>query len=126
MGKLFSPSGKTPNPPNRFMVDDDALILASDQKGSSRPLSSDTTMETKPDYGCDPEDSYVLSGRRAAPAGKFRVLGVDTFSGPCADFLVGDFVSKDDAIREATKRAGSMTGMHVYDDAGEHVFSAAK
>lgn len=34
---------------------------------------------------------------RKAPAGKFRLLGVDTFEGPSADFLVGDFNDKSEA-----------------------------
>lgn len=77
-------------------------------------------------YGSGSEDSLVLSGKRAAPKGKFCLIGVETFVGPFADFLVGDFVSKDDAIREATKLAGDMNPMYVYDDAGELLYSAGK
>lgn len=78
-----------------------------------------------PDYGTPKEESYVLSGNRAAPVGKFRLLGVDTFEGPAADFLVGDFNNRAEAIAEATKRAGPMKPMYVYGDDGALVFSAA-
>jgi len=56
-----------------------------------------------------------------APAGKFRLLGVDTFDGPASDFLVGDFKDKAEAIAEAAKRAGPMLRMHVFDDQGQNV-----
>jgi hypothetical protein len=64
--------------------------------------------------------------RLVAPIGKFRLIGVDTFEGPFADFIVGDFTSKDDAIREAAKRARKMNPMYVYDDAGTLLFSAGE
>jgi hypothetical protein len=106
------------------MVRDGAIFRASDQKSQS----SDSTVvpSTKPDYGTDPKDSYVLCGRRSAPAGKFRLLGVDTFSGPASDFLVGDFNDKREAIAEATKRAQPLTPMYVYNSYGELLFSAGK
>jgi hypothetical protein len=61
-----------------------------------------------------------------APTGKFRVIGVDTFEGPAADFLIGDFNDKDQAIAEATARAKPMVPFYVYDDAGKLLFSAGK
>lgn len=125
MGKYYCPGGgKVPNPPDRFMVPDGALFPAKAQPSSSRSKSSEPT--SKPDYGIDPKDSYVLCGRRSAPAGKFRLLGVDTFSGPASDFLVGDFNDKREAIAEATKRAKPLTPMYVYNSYGELLFSAGK
>jgi hypothetical protein len=63
---------------------------------------------------------------RKAPAGKFRLLGVDTFEGPGADFLVGDFNDKDEAITEAVKRTRDMVPYYVYDDTGKLLFPRAK
>ena len=120
MGKYYCPGGKVPNPPDRFMVPDGALFLAKDQPGRSGSKSSEPTAETKLDYGIDP-DSYVLSGRRSAPKGKFRLLLADTFDG--SDSLIGDFCDKGDAIKEATARARPMLRCYVYDDTGANVFS---
>ena len=71
------------------------------------------------DFGLDPQ-SYILTGRRAAPEGKFRVLGFDSFSRD--DFKI-DFNDEGDAIRFAKKRAADMLRMYVYNSAGELVFS---
>lgn len=59
---------------------------------------------------------------RAAPKGKFRVVGVDTFDG--GDWVQGDFDSQEDAIACARAQSGTMTKMHVYDDKGHHVSEA--
>lgn len=56
---------------------------------------------------------------RAAPTGKFRVIGVDTFDG--GDWVSGDFASLEGAITHAALNAGEMTMMHIYDDRGHHV-----
>ena len=60
--------------------------------------------------------------KRAAPEGKFRVIGVDTFDG--GDWLVGDFGSLKKATDVADKKGGQMTKMHVYDDQGKHLHDA--
>lgn len=57
-----------------------------------------------------------------APKGKFRVVGVDTFSNE--DWLVGDFDSLSMAMEVADKKGGTMTKMHVYDDKGNHLHEA--
>jgi hypothetical protein len=124
MGKYYCPGGKVPHPPDRFMIQDGAIFPAGDQKSKLSDPSPIPT--TKPDYGTDSKDSYVLCGRRSAPAGKFRLLGVDTFSGPASDFLVGDFNDKREAVAEATKRAQPLTPMYVYNSYGELLFSAGK
>lgn len=49
-----------------------------------------------------------------APAGKFRVVGVDTFDG--TDWIERDFNSKDEALSHANWNSGTMLKMHVYDD----------
>ena len=73
----------------------------------------------KPDYGID-QSSYVLTGRRAAPADKFRLLGADTYDG--SDFAI-DFDDKEKAIAFARKRTQDMLKFYLYDSAGELVFS---
>ena len=59
-----------------------------------------------------------------APAGKFRVLGVDTFSGPFEDYLIADCDSKETAIQLAEAHGGEMT--RVYDDSGKFLFAAGE
>lgn len=57
-----------------------------------------------------------------APAGKYRVIGVDTFDG--TDWIYGDYNSKEEAIKLAKEKGGTMLKTHVYDDQGKHVFQA--
>jgi hypothetical protein len=59
-----------------------------------------------------------------APAGKYRVVGVDTFDG--TDWVEGDFDSKEAATAHADERTDGkeMLKMHVYDDKGRHVYDA--
>lgn len=57
-----------------------------------------------------------------APKGKFRVIGVDTFSHE--DWSYGDFDTKEEAIDVAKKKGGTMNKTHVYDDKGKHLFEA--
>jgi len=61
-----------------------------------------------------------------APPGKFRVLGVDTFSGPFEDYLIADCDSKETAIALAKKHGGSMNPTYVYDWEGDMLFTAGK
>ena len=58
---------------------------------------------------------------RTAPAGKFRVIAVDTFDK--TDWVSGDFDDLGSAqthIRRET-RGKQMLRMHIYDDQGRHV-----
>ena len=57
-----------------------------------------------------------------APAGKFRVVGVDTFDGD--DWVQGDFDTQEEALNVANEKGGTMTKMHVYDDKGRHLGEA--
>lgn len=57
-----------------------------------------------------------------APAGKFRVVGVDTFDG--GDWVQGDFGSREAAVQCAQAHGGQMTRMYVYDDRGNRLASA--
>ncbi len=59
-----------------------------------------------------------------APKGKFRVIGVDTFDSEGCDWIEGDFDTKEEAIRHAKLKGGTMLKMHVFDDAGNHVSEA--
>ncbi len=63
------------------------------------------------------------SFNRAAPKGKFRVIGVDTFDG--TDWVSGDFASLGSAQEHVSKNTAgkSMLMMHIYDDQGNHVGS---
>ena len=60
----------------------------------------------------------------AAPAGKFRVVGVDLFSHE--DYVMEDYGSRAEAFKVAddhnTKRSGSMDDVYyVYDDRGAYI-----
>ncbi|MDX9913968.1 MAG: hypothetical protein RBS77_05310 [Candidatus Moranbacteria bacterium] len=59
---------------------------------------------------------------RQAPAGKFRVIGVDTFDGE--DWVQGDCNTFTEACELAKEKGGKMTMMHVYNDQGEHMGNA--
>ncbi len=59
---------------------------------------------------------------RKAPAGKFRVISVDTFDG--GDGVFGDFPTLKEAIQQADKEGGTMLKTHVYDDKGSHLHEA--
>lgn len=57
-----------------------------------------------------------------APAGKFRVVCVDTFDG--GDWVDGDYDSKEAALKRANEKGGTMLKVHVYDDKGHHIGGA--
>ena len=57
------------------------------------------------------------------PAGQFRVIVCDTFEGPFADYLVGDFAELDAAIAAAEGALEEMTKVYVYDDTGQLKFN---
>lgn len=69
--------------------------------------------------------SFVSPGgtELIAPKGKFRAIGVDTFEGPFADWVIGDYFTKEEALAqaEATCSGRQMTRAYVYDDAGKSV-----
>ena len=43
-------------------------------------------------------DSLDVWGELSAPPGRLRVVEVDTFEGPTADYLVGDFEAAEEAV----------------------------
>lgn len=53
------------------------------------------------------------------PAGKFRVVVVDTFSNE--DYVLGDFDVKYDAMMAAMNRGGTMQKAYVYDGNGRRL-----
>lgn len=57
-----------------------------------------------------------------APKGKFRVVGVDTFSHE--DWVYGDYDSLQEAKDFAKEKGGNMNMVYVYDDKGEYKFHA--
>ena len=67
----------------------------------------------------DEERSPITLGLpHAAPSGQFRVICCDTFEGPFADYLVGEFADLQDAIRAAKGALSAMVAVYVYDDQG--------
>ncbi len=56
-----------------------------------------------------------------APKGKFRVIGVDTFDRDGSDWIEGDFKTKEEALKVAKEKGGTMLKTHVYDDKGNHI-----
>jgi hypothetical protein len=72
----------------------------------------------------DWDENGAVAVDRRAPAGKFRVVGVDLFSHE--DYLQADCGSQEEAFRIAdehnTKRSGSMDDVYyVYDDHGVYI-----
>lgn len=59
-----------------------------------------------------------------APAGKFRVVGVDTFEGPRADYLIGDYSLLEKAKEVADEHGGTMNPVYVYDAGGKMLHKA--
>lgn len=55
---------------------------------------------------------------------RFRVIGVDTFEGPNAEYLIGLYSDKQSAIDAATKHGGVMNPCYVYNPNGVIIFKA--
>jgi hypothetical protein len=68
------------------------------------------------------QEAAPTSAHRA-PLGLFRVIACDTFEGPFADTLVGDFTKLDAAVAAAHRAIEPMTAVYVYDDSGLLRFS---
>lgn len=64
----------------------------------------------------------MTAEERTAPKGKYRVIGVDTFSNE--DWVYEDFKSKLEAIKFANSKGGNMNMVYVYDDKGNYVHHA--
>lgn len=60
--------------------------------------------------------SLASEGKLVAPLGKYRVIGVDTFEGPTADYFIADVNTLEEAIALANKHGGEMNPVYVYDD----------
>jgi hypothetical protein len=52
------------------------------------------------------------SRSHAAPSGQFRVIACDTFEGPLADYLVGEFPDLRDAIQAAKDELSTMASVY--------------
>ena len=59
---------------------------------------------------------------KTAPPGKLRVIACDTFEGPFADELVGDYQNMEDAIAAAKASLSPMVAVYVYDEKGQCCF----
>jgi hypothetical protein len=72
-----------------------------------------------------PSESFVrwLDMDLAAPPGKVRVIGFDTFTVPLEEFLIGDFDSLEEALGVATKSTNESISTHCYDDEGVKIAS---
>jgi hypothetical protein len=53
-----------------------------------------------------------------ATAGKFRVVGVDTFESPTAHYLIGDYDTRWKAKMACDIHGGQMNPCYLYDDRG--------
>ena len=60
--------------------------------------------------------SLVKEKGLIAPQGKWRVVGVDTFEGPTADYLIADVDTYEEAQKLADEHGGIMNVVYVYDD----------
>lgn len=60
-----------------------------------------------------------MSKELNAPTGKFRVIGVDTFEGLFADYFIGDYDTREEAVNVAKAKGGEMNKTYVYDDKGK-------
>lgn len=58
-----------------------------------------------------------------APSGQFRVIGCDTYEGPLADFLIGDYLKQNVATDAAKAALSPMVAVYVYDDQGKCLFN---
>ena len=69
----------------------------------------------------------ATEGELAAPTGRFRVIGVDTFPASEGKWLVGDFDTLDEAKKAAARKREESTGsggflrFYIYDDRGRWV-----
>ncbi|MFZ0913567.1 MAG: hypothetical protein WBQ76_11725 [Candidatus Korobacteraceae bacterium] len=54
-----------------------------------------------------------------APSGQFHAVGCDTFEGPMADYLIGDYDTLDAAIEAAKAGLSPMVSVYVYDETGQ-------
>lgn len=54
-----------------------------------------------------------------APKGKFRVIGVDTFSHE--DWVYGDYDTLAEALEVVSDKGGVMNKTHCYNDQGAHL-----
>jgi len=64
------------------------------------------------------QNQTTLGLPHEASSRHFRVIACDTFEGPFADHLVGEFTDLTDAIRAAKNALEPMTSVCVYDDKG--------
>lgn len=51
--------------------------------------------------------------------GGYRVIGVDTFDK--TDWVIGDYMDKEEALAMARMKGGEMLKTHVYDSEGNHI-----
>ncbi len=65
--------------------------------------------------------AFTARNELKAPAGMFRVVGIDTYEPPGCDYLIGDFEEREEALRTAERSAGPMTPVYVYDEHGERI-----
>ena len=63
-------------------------------------------------------------GLKALSKGCYRVVGVDTFEGPLADYLIADVPDLELAKQMADRRGGPMNPVYIYDFEGKLVYQA--
>ncbi len=68
--------------------------------------------------------SLASEGKLKAPKGKYRVVGVDTFEGPTADYPIGDYRTFKRAVAVCLEHGGQMNPCYVYDSNGKCLFKS--
>ena len=69
-----------------------------------------------------------ITEMRKAPAGKFRVLGVDAFANPPLGepFVLADCDDKETAVQMAKSHGGPFNPHYVYDSDGKYIFGSGR
>lgn len=66
--------------------------------------------------------TLITDADRVAPAGQFRIIGVDTYEPD--SWIAGDYPTLAEAIKAADKLGAPKVLAHVHDDQGRHVYEA--
>lgn len=70
--------------------------------------------------------SLLEKNKLIAPDNKFKVIAVDTFEGPYADYELATVSSLEIAKEIAIKHGAKMNPVYVYNDKGKCVFNTGE
>ena len=68
-------------------------------------------------------EGEIVQVLKASP-GKFKVIGVDTFEGPRADYFIGEYKTLAEASKVVDEHGSEMNPVYCYDDSGRMVAKA--